>query len=100
MTQQKVLLTWKSNWADEMDIYGFVITTDHQWETYKKNVKEKDEEFTLCIGTNEDIYYNNGTELLSEISVSKLSDQEVDIISKNIGTLFGFTQFFNEDETY
>jgi len=107
MTEQKVLLTWGSNWADEMDVDGFVITTSQQWEAYKKKLKEREKKFTISIGTNEDIYYSNGAELLAEISVTELSDLEVDLISKKIGTIFGFTQFFeayvfedDEDEAY
>lgn len=31
MENQKVLLTWNTNWADEMDISGFIIITQEEW---------------------------------------------------------------------
>jgi len=102
MGEQKVLLQWDSNWADEMDISGFVITTEKIWKDYKKELKKK-EEFCIYVGSNEEIDYSDGKELLEEISVTKLSDEEADLISKKIGTSFGFTDFFEieeEDEDY
>ena len=34
--EEKVLLQWDTNWADEMDINGFAIMDKSEWEDYKK----------------------------------------------------------------
>ena len=105
MSEHKVLLKWESNWADEMDISGFVITSEDIWENYKKKVESIEDEFAIIIGTNEEIPYDNGEHLLEEISVIKLTNEEYDIIGKTIGFQFGETQFFKleiekEDDEY
>lgn len=92
---QKVLLEWNSNWADEMDVQGFVIIDEQEWKNQRKALKEKTEEFEICIGTNEYIDYENGKQLLDEISVTKLTDEEAKIITKKIGSEFGFIDFLN-----
>lgn len=93
MEDQKVLLTWNSNWADEMDISGFVITTKKDWEDFQSEVKER-EDFCIYVGTNEEIEYSNGQELLDEISVTELSKEEETLITNKIGNSFGFIEFF------
>jgi hypothetical protein len=95
--EEKVLLQWDTNWADEMDINGFAIMDKSEWEDYKKMLKNK-ERFYIYIGTNEEIDYNNGNELLKEISVKNISDDEVKTIRKFFGSEGGFTQFIGLDE--
>jgi hypothetical protein len=97
MKTEKVLLQWDSNWADEMDISGFSIMGKSEWEDYKKMLKNKGR-FCICVGTNEEIDYHNGNELLKEISVKNISEDEVKTIQKFFGGEGGFTHFLGLDE--
>ena len=93
---EKVLLQWDTNWADEMDIYGFSIMDKSAWEEYKKKLENKGS-FYICVGTNEEIDYNNGEELIKEISVRSISEDEVKTIQKLFGSERGLTQFLYVD---
>ncbi len=89
---QHVLVKWSSNWADEMDIEGFRIMKQEEWEAYKKEVRKK-KYFCIYVGTNEDIEYSSGEDLLAEIKVKKITPEEERIIRKFIGSTFGNTNF-------
>ena len=39
---KKVLMTWNTNWADEMDISGFVIVTENEMKEWQKKIKNND----------------------------------------------------------
>jgi hypothetical protein len=93
----KVLITWNSNWADEMDISGFVITNKKEADNLKKKLQDKKDEFEIYVGSNEEISYSNGRELLSELSFKKISDSESEVISNLIGGEYGHTEFFDID---
>lgn len=94
----KVIITWDSNWADEMDISGFSIVSDQEAKDLKKKLNERKTSFTICVGTNEDIDYDNGSDLLSELSFKKISDEDAKIIRKYVGDEFGFTEFLSQVE--
>jgi len=96
MKNQKVLLTWNTNWDDEMDISGFIIITQEDWEKYKNEVERQAAGgITMYIGSNQWIDYSYGSELLEEITVDFLTDIEVSTIISKIGVSFGFTQFYD-----
>lgn len=95
--KEKVLVQWDSNWGDEMDIEGFSILTKSAWEDYKKMLENKGR-FYIYVGTNEEIDYNNGNQLLKEISVENISEDEAKTIQKFFGGQGGFTQFLGLDE--
>jgi hypothetical protein len=99
METEKVLVQWDSNWGDEMDIEGFSILTKSAWEDYKKMLENKGR-FYIYVGTNEEIDYNNGNQLLKEISVKDITEDEAKIIIKLFGGAGGFRQFLglNEDD--
>lgn len=98
---EKVLVKWSSNWADEMDIQGFSIMKKQEWEHYKKEVI-KLKNFCIYVGTNEEIDYRSGEDLLEEITIKKISPEEERLIKKFIGSKFGNTNFLyatdNEEE--
>lgn len=52
----KLLVKFKDNWADEMDIEGFFVTTREDWENRVTLLKDNfPYGLTYGIGTNEDI---------------------------------------------
>lgn len=99
---QKVLVQWNTNWADEMDIQGFQILTVDEWNDYKSAV-EKRKNFEIYVGTNEEISYDSGEDLLEELEVTLITKVEVEIIEKFFGDGGGFTEFMSaaeDDEEY
>jgi len=93
-----VLLQWDGNWADEMDIEGFSIMDKQEWTEYKKYLTNRKSEFTFYIGTNEEIEYSNGRELLNEITVTEITDKEAATVEKLFGGEGGFTDFLSVGE--
>lgn len=79
------LVKYDSNWADEMDIDGFRLFTDEQWEEYQKDFKKlfkEDRGYTYYVGTNEDIEYNSFDEFMSDLKVSEITDEEATVLKK------------------
>ena len=93
--EQKVLLKWSTNWADEMDIEGYILTTKDKSDDWKKKLKEVDYSFSLQIGTNEDIEYSSGEDLISEVTTKTLADEEFAVIKKYLGLQGGHTEFWD-----
>lgn len=91
--EKQVLLTWDSNWADEMDISGFAVVSESFWLNLKSDLENKTSSFYFYIGTNEELEYENGKELLSEIEVKYLTEDEAGVVKKLFGGEFGFTHF-------
>lgn len=100
LSNTKVLVNWYTNWADEMDIAGFAILDIIEWERIYANILLKKDCFSICIGTNEDIDYNNGEHLLSELEIVEISDVEANTITNLLGNRFGHTQFVQDFNRY
>lgn len=82
---QKVMLRWDSNWADEMDVAGFVIVNKIDSDSWQNHIESVKGRFDICIGTNEEIDYRNGKELLSEVHAIEISDVEYQTFIRTIG---------------
>lgn len=96
----KVIVKWDSNWDDEMDISGFTIISEEEAIALKTRLKERKTGFEICVGTNEDIDYSSGADLLDELTFTKISDDEARIIEKRIGDEYGFTHFMSAIEDW
>jgi hypothetical protein len=96
MEKTHVIVNWDTNWADEMDVQGFVILTDKEWKSFNKKVKSIDEDFTISIGSNEEIEYSNGEELLEDLTIEKITQEEAKTITKVIGDMFGHVEFYDQ----
>jgi len=90
------IITWSDNWADEMDIEGFVITNLDEAKEWYESMKNYNENFEICIGTNEEIYYQNGEEFIKTITLRKLSEENFSILNETIGDKFGHTSFYQK----
>lgn len=85
----KVLIKYKDNWADEMDLEGFSIMDLDAWTKRKESISNITESFTICVGTNEDIEYRNGNAFLRRLVVKEITDDEANVIIKYLGDSFG-----------
>lgn len=85
----KLLVKYDSNWADEMDINGFKVLTDKQWEKYQRDFKKhfKEECYTYYVGTNEEIEYSDFEEFRNNFNVSEITDEEAAVLKKLFANL-------------
>lgn len=77
-----ILAKWSGNWADEMDLDGFRVFTQQEWDEYKTLALAKEDCFTFCVGTNEEIEYENGQALLNEIKLTELGQLLADTVNE------------------
>ena len=100
-----LLVEWSGNWADEMDLSSFSVMRGEEWNNTVEMLKKQEDEFEKYIGTNEELRYDNGEELLSEFTVSKITKEDYDSVIKLFGGrhdeagIFDF-DYFGEDEEY
>lgn len=83
---QNVIMIWKSNWADEMDVHGFIITSKSESDEWVEKVGSIERRFDICIGSNEDIPYRNGQQLINEVKIHEISKNEESVIQKFFGS--------------
>lgn len=94
-----VFVTWKTNWADEMDINGHLIMEQSEWDHFVQSV-EKQKDLEIVIGSNQIITYENGEELLSELKAVPITFEEESVLNKFIGFETGFTDFLGACEDF
>ncbi len=72
-----VLVKYEDNWADEMDIAGFVIMTKQEWEDMSYQIRWcMTFPIEFSCGTNEFITYKEPGNFLQKIEVQEISYQE------------------------
>lgn len=92
----KLLIEWETNWADEMDIQGFCLIETESIKKIKNQIKEhpyNKHNMEICIGTNEEIYYDHVSEFISDLKFTHLTDNEYEVINKLFGERWGHTSF-------
>ncbi len=97
-TKQKVLVMWKDNWADEIDCMGYTIMDNSEWQDLKKEIR-KLEEFSISVGSNESIEYENGREFLDNVTEKKISPEELPVLRKFFGLEGGHSDIFDHVRT-
>jgi hypothetical protein len=88
------LIKWESNWADEMDVSGFVVATEKELDEWKTILKNRKTGFMFYIGTNEELYYDSGKQLLSECKIKEITKEEAVVLKKLFKEQFGFMEFW------
>ena len=97
-----LFIEYNSNWADEMDVNGFFITTKELWdervEAFRKHFE--DEPFlTYYVGTNEEIEYLMFEDVLNDFTITEITEEEAKVLDKLfgyndgdfVGVCYGFT---------
>ena len=97
----KILVKLSTNWADEMDIDGYQILTHKEWqdkqEEYKKAFNQAPQE--IYFGTNQENYYDELEDYMSEISAQEISEDEADVLIKYLGKSYGnFAEPYYEED--
>jgi hypothetical protein len=84
-----VLLDFSADYADEFDVEGFSIMTDAEWNIFQKKFQQHQGQYSFGFGSNEDIEFENGQEVLDSIGVKNITKEEYDTINKFFGTSYG-----------
>ena len=66
------LVSYSGNWNDEINVDGFVMVSDHKKELISDLLTNYDETVYINTGGDDEIEYDNGSELLEEISFEKV----------------------------
>jgi hypothetical protein len=83
-------MIYSGNWAEEIDVDGFVIMEGNFVSYMKKFLKDFNYSISVDIGFNETVEYDNGKDLLQEISFKKITKSESEIIIKYFGSYNDF----------
>ena len=81
----KYLMVYPGNWNDEIEVDGFVIVEKEFVCYIKKFLKNFNNTISVDIGFKETVDYENGTELLLELSFDKITNNESETIEKYFG---------------
>jgi len=84
-----ILVKFEGNWADEMDIYGFHVMSEEQWEYKKNEIKHTPFPEEVYFGTNEYETYETPEEYLRNFKVIEITEIEAEIISRLFGSYYG-----------
>jgi hypothetical protein len=78
-------MIYSGNWNDEIDVDGFFILEESYVSDMKKFLKNFHYTIWVDIGFNDTVEYEDGKELLQEISFNKITNKEAEIIQKHFG---------------
>jgi hypothetical protein len=95
-----LLIRFKDNWGDEMNVTGFVVVAKDDWSKMYLKVVALFEKasWEFYFGTNESIEYNNLAHWEENFTTVELTDEEFQIITtlfKTLGVrgIFDWPQF-------
>ena len=87
----KILVISTGNWADEIDVEGFMIVSKECWEWKKLEWNHTEFPQEISIGTNEYAEFENVEEYLNSFKIKEISDEEAELLRKlfDISSRFG-----------
>jgi len=91
LVDDKVIVNWEDNWADEMDLDGFVIMKAKDWNKFLDHMREIDYELIYNVGTNQEITYANGSEALNHFEMKYLSPAQAQVFEELNLSMVGFS---------
>lgn len=103
MNNQHILVTFSTNWADEMDIAGFRVFTQAEWDAEWSTLSASAFPMEVYFGTNESNEYDTKEDLQKEYTVTPLTPAEVVLLDRLFGGNFGqcpLPSDFVEEENY
>jgi hypothetical protein len=77
------LVKFADNWADEIDVAGFMVVSTEELEGWKSKIP--DEEFSVCIGTNEEIEYSDREQFLKKHTFTPLTQEQAQVYFDHFG---------------
>jgi hypothetical protein len=77
-----LLVTGNFNYADEFDLSEWTTMTVGEFKELVEKLKGQEDEFEWYFGTNEQLIFENGEDLLSQLSFEKITDEQSDVLDK------------------
>lgn len=93
----KILARWKDNWADEMDLEGFKVFSKSGWEKYFNQMMALKTELDFVVGSNEIITYEDGEDVLSNITYQEIDELEANNLKRIFKNKCGFFPLIESD---
>jgi len=79
------MMVYSGNWNDEIDVDGFVIMNKSEMCYLTSFLKKYKDPISVSLGFGDDVEYDNGKELLEEISFQEINSEEFETIYKFFG---------------
>lgn len=73
------LIKYDSNWADEIDIDGFIVLSDELHDNFIEAIN-RIEYLEFYIGTNEEIIYESPEEILNDLEISDITVEQAKVL--------------------
>lgn len=92
----KLVIT-DTNWADEMDVWGFEVITDQTFALYTRIIEQAfkyENEIVIYIGTNEEIEIN-AKNYLSHFKIKDITEDQVDSLEAIFDSTSNGLNFFD-----
>lgn len=80
------MMIYSGNWNDEIDVDGFVIMKKKQMSFLTNFLRAFKTPISISLGFDDYEEYENGKELLEEISFQEITQEEYDTINKFFST--------------
>lgn len=94
------LVTSDTNWADEMDLWGFEVVGDAYYKVAMEvlNYAFNDVGISVskCVGTNEDIEFNDYDDVKRAFTAKDIKEDEVKIFKRLFQSTYGGFAVFTE----
>jgi hypothetical protein len=81
------------DWADEMDLTGFAVLSEVNKIAIETALAEYEDEIVFSVGTNEEVVFDNGLELLSCLVFTEITDEKAELLHGM------FNEYSDIDET-
>jgi hypothetical protein len=96
---KRILVTYETNWADEMNIQASILTTVKKWNEICEEAKLAFAKYKRCthyVGTNQDIEYSSYESWFNCYSVKEVTEAEYKVLIKFKDLLNEFKFFMPE----
>lgn len=83
-TPRFLVAEFEDNWADEFDVRGWQLFTSEDWQEFRKDF-DVDSEFTVYVGSNQYIDYDEARDVLNQIQLFEVTEDEFNTIKRIFG---------------
>jgi hypothetical protein len=88
--EQKLLVIYRDNWADEFNIQGFSVMLASEWGVMMENAKQKTYPRSMGFGTNQEIMYNTCEDFFLCFEILPIGEDKYRALRESFGWGFGF----------
>lgn len=95
--EEKLLIKFNSDWADEFDVSGFMVISFKDWQNHITNVAKQflsTSEIEVYFGTNESMTYESLLNYINKFTITPINSEEFLVLKK----LFGVKLDHNDNE--